>query len=187
MSDQPRPPRRHADVIEPQIFGGIEKREIVIAEADPLWGQAFDEHRERIDHALGEIPHRIEHIGSTSVPGLAAKPIIDILLLVDDVTAEEDFLDPLLRARYLLRIREPGHRMLRTPELDVHVHILGASDPAAGTYLLLRDRLRSDRQDRELYEQTKRTLAARDWPDMNAYADAKSAVIAEILRRSRAD
>ena len=127
----------------------------------------------------------IEHIGSTSVPGLAAKPIVDILVVVRDITAEEDYLNQLLAAGYELRVREPGHRMVRTPARDVHIHILEPDDPARSEYLLLRDHLRADDTDRELYERTKRDLAARDWPDMNAYADAKTEVIEAIMRRAR--
>src|SRR4051794_26907026 len=93
---------------------------------------------------------------STSVPGLAAKPIIDILVTVADITAEEDYLEPLVASGYVLRVREPGHRMLRTEQRDVHIHILELDDPAAGDYLLLRDHLRIDQADRQLYENTKR-------------------------------
>ncbi len=128
----------------------------------------------------------IEHIGSTSVPGLAAKPIIDILVTVDDITAEEDYLDALLAAGFELRVREPGHRLVRTPARDVHVHLFERDDPAVPEYLLFRDHLRSDPDDRALYERTKRALIARQWDDMNDYADAKTDVIVAIKARARA-
>ena len=80
----------------------------------------------------------MEHVGSTSVPGLAAKPIIDILLVVPDITAEEDYLDQLLASGYQLRAREPGHRLVRTPARDVHVHILEVGHPDIDDYLVLR-------------------------------------------------
>lgn len=127
----------------------------------------------------------VEHIGSTSVPGLAAKPIIDIVLTVDDITAEEDYLDALLEAGYELRVREPGHRLVRTPARDVHVHIYEQGDPAVDEYLLLRDWLRSNADDRALYESTKRMLLAGRWDDMNAYANAKTDVILAIKGRAR--
>jgi len=104
---------------------------------------------------------------------------------VDDITSETDYLDPLLSAGYQLRVREPGHRMVRTPALDVHLHILESGDPAESDYLLFRDHLRRDSADRELYERTKRELVRSDWADMNAYADAKTAVITQIKERAR--
>lgn len=110
---------------------------------------------------------------------------MDILVLVKDITAEEDYLDQLLDAGYELRIREPGHRMVRTPSRDVHVHILDADDQAANDYLLLRDHLREDSDDRDLYERTKRALIDGGWADMNAYAAAKTEVITAIKQRAR--
>ncbi len=87
----------------------------------------------------------------------------------------------------MLRVREPGHRMFRSPEKDVHVHVHQPDDPAVTDLLDLRDRLRRSREDRALYAATKRALAGREWPDMDHYADAKSAVIAEILSRARTE
>lgn len=170
---------------EVELVGGVQKRELFLVAHDPGWAAAYAEHEARVRGALGEHAVAVEHIGSTSVPGLAAKPIIDVLVTVPDITAEEDYLVPLLAAGYVLRVREPGHRLVRTPELDVHVHVLEPDDPAAEDYLLLRDRLRADEGDRRLYEQTKRELVAQDWADMNAYADAKTGVIEAIKERAR--
>ena len=83
-----------------------------------------------------------------------------------------------------VRVRGPGHRMVRTSALDVHVHVMEAAAPAADAYLLLRNRLRSDPADRRVYEETRRILVSRDRPDMNVYSNAKSAVIAGILHRA---
>lgn len=179
-----REPRR-PDVTTVELVGGIEKRDLVLADYDPQWPEAYVEQERRIRTALGSAAVQIEHIGSTSVPGLAAKPIIDILIAVEDITAEEDYLAQLLDAGYELRVREPGHRMVRTPARDVHVHILEVGDKAADDYLLLRNHLRADPEDRDLYERTKRALIDQDWADMNAYADAKTEVIAEIKERAR--
>nr|WP_216851921.1 GrpB family protein [Herbiconiux sp. VKM Ac-2851] len=164
-------------------------------EYDPAWATVFETHRRRIQDALADaragsepvvIEHiGIEHIGSTSVPGLAAKQIVDIVVAVDDITDEEDYLDALLAAGYVLRVREPGHRLVRTPERDVHVHLYRRGDPAIAEYLLLRDHLRADAADRALYESTKRALMARSWADMNAYSDAKTEVIVAIKERAR--
>ncbi|MCY7402589.1 MAG: GrpB family protein [Nocardioides sp.] len=175
---------RHLDVTEVELVGGVEQRDLVIADPDPTWPQAFAQHADRIRAALGLRAQQVEHVGSTSVPGLAAEPIIDILLSVEDITAEEDYLEPLLRAGYQLRERGPRHRMLRTPTLDAHVHVHESSDAAATHYLLLRDHLRCDDADRELYERTKREVVRADRADISAYADAKSALIAQIRGRS---
>jgi len=168
-----------------ELVGGVEKRSLVIVDPDPSWPEIFLQHADRVRAVLGPRARDLEHIGSTSVPRLAAKPIVDILVTVDDITAEEDYLPPLLSDGYQLRVREPGHRMVRTATLDVHIHVLEAGDPAAAAYLTFRDHLRRDRADRELYERTKRELVRSDWPDMNAYADAKTDVIAQILQRAR--
>ena len=126
----------------------------------------------------------LEHIGSTAVPGLAAKPIIDILLVVDDAADEPSYLPALEAAGYVLRVREPDwhqHRMLRTRAKDVHVHVHSPDSPEIGRNLRFRDRLRRDAADRELYAATKLRLASRSWPTMQHYAEAKTSVIEAIL------
>lgn len=176
--------RRRDDVEDVELLGGVEQRELFLVAHDPAWVSLYAEHEARVRRALGATAVQVEHIGSTAVPGLAAKPIIDILVTVHDIVAEEDYLEPLIAAGYVLRVREPGHRLVRTAQRDVHVHVLADDDPAADAYLLLRDRLRTDPADRDLYETTKRDLLTRDWPDMNAYAEAKSDVIEQIMQRA---
>ncbi|MGO1228659.1 GrpB family protein [Brachybacterium sp.] len=183
MTSHPAPVR--PDVTETQLIGGVEKRTIEIVDYDERWPDWYLAHEQRIRDALAGAGIQIEHIGSTSVPGLAAKPILDVLVVVEHITAEEDHAEPLVRAGYELRVREPGHRLVRTPERDVHVHLLERGDPGIEAYLLLRDRLRTDAADRALYAETKRELASRDWEEMNDYADAKTDVIAAILSRAR--
>lgn len=177
---------RRPDVTTVELVGGVERRALALADPDPRWAGVFAEHERRIRTALGPAAVQVEHIGSTAVPGLAAKPIVDVLVTVEDVTAEEEYLGPLLDAGYELRVREPGHRLVRTPARDVHVHLLRAGDPAADDYPLLRDRLRTDVADRDLYERTKRGLLEREWADMNAYSDAKTEVVEAIKARARA-
>lgn len=162
------------------LVGGFEWREIRIVAYDHSWPIRFATERDRIADALGHIARRIDHIGSTAVAGLAAKPIIDIDLSVPDVEDEAAYLERLLAVGYLLRVREPAHRMVRTPELDVHVHISTVGSDWERRHLLFRDWLRHDHRDRDAYEQLKRKLAQRDWADMNEYADAKGPLIAEI-------
>jgi GrpB-like predicted nucleotidyltransferase (UPF0157 family) len=180
-----KPIPRRPDVEETDLVGGVEVRELEIVGYDDAWPVLFAEHRTRLRHALGAADVDVEHIGSTSVPGLAAKPIIDIVVAVDDITAEEDYLLPILESGYLLRVREPGHRLVRTPARDVHVHILEKGDEAVARYLAFRDRLREDAEDRELYAATKRALIGQGFEDMNAYSDAKTDVIAAIMTRAR--
>jgi GrpB-like predicted nucleotidyltransferase (UPF0157 family) len=171
------------------IIGEIEPQAIVLADYDPVWPQRFRQEEARIRAALGEVALSIEHIGSTSVPGLAAKPIVDILLVVEDSANEASYLPALEEAGYVLRVREPDfdeHRMLRTPQKDVHVHVFSAGSPEIGRYLLLRDRLRQDEGERELYAQTKRELASKDWPSVDHYAEAKTEIIEGIISRAAA-
>ncbi|MWV48524.1 GrpB family protein [Rathayibacter sp. VKM Ac-2803] len=174
---------RRPDIAAVELIGGREALRVGLHPSDDRWPGLYEQHRRRILDALPDV--EVEHIGSTSVPGLAAKPIIDIVVAVADITAEEDYLDALLEAGYELRVREPGHRLVRTPERDVHVHVYGRGAREIDDYLLLRDRLRSDPAERALYESTKTTLLGRPWDDMNAYADAKTEVVLAIRERAR--
>ena len=146
----------------------------------------FEEHREKILAALGGGPRHVEHVGSTSVPGLLAKPIIDIQVSVADPEHEPSYLPPLQDAGYILRVREAGHRMLRTPARDVHVHVCAVGSDWGRRQLLFRDWLRRSASDRALYTSTKAALAERSWPTVDHYADAKTPVIAEIMHRAEA-
>ena len=164
------------------LIGGREAGPIVVAEPDPAWPDRFAVERTRIAAALPDV-RRIEHVGSTSVPGLAAKPIIDIVVVPAGPIG--DAVAPLETAGYVLRVRESGHRMLRTPTRDVHVHLWSDAGEVR-RHLLFRDWLREDAADRERYAAVKRELATREWGDMNDYADAKSPVITEITARAEA-
>ncbi len=169
------------------IIGEIEPQSIVVADCDPAWSERFGREEAKIRAALGEAALSVEHIGSTSVPGLAAKPIVDVLLVVEDSGDEASYLPALEEAGYVLRVREPDfdeHRMFRTPEKDIHVHVFSSGSLEIERYLLLRNRLREDQGDRELYARTKRDLAGRDWPSMQHYAEAKTEVIEGIVARA---
>lgn len=166
------------------VIGGPEKRVIDIVDYDPQWPEKFAEEAHRIQEALGAPVISIEHIGSTSVPALAAKPIIDILLVVEDSGDEGSYLQGMLDAGYQLRVREPDfheHRMFRTPERDVHIHVFSEGCEEIDRYLVFRNQLRVNDQDRQDYEAVKRKLASEDWEDMNAYAEAKTKIIERIL------
>lgn len=167
------------------LIGGRERRPIVIEPYDPAWPERFAHEARCITDALRTSARRVEHIGSTSVPGLGAKPIVDILVAVGDVD-DERITPALERAGYVLRVRERGHRMFRRPDRSVHVHLWPADGDDVHRHLLFRDWLRASAEDRALYESVKRDLARRDWDDMNDYADAKSPVVAEITARAEA-
>jgi GrpB-like predicted nucleotidyltransferase (UPF0157 family) len=170
-------------------IGTPEKADIVLVEHDPAWAARFDQERTRIVAALGNRARAVEHVGSTSVSRLAAKPIIDICLTVDDSADEPAYVPALEGAGYQLRIREPNwfeHRMLRMPEHDVHLHVFSVGCDEVTRMVAFRDWLRSNPADRELYESTKRDLARRDWPTGQHYADAKTEVVAEIMARATA-
>lgn len=163
------------------LIGGREHRPIVIADYDAAWPRRFELERDRIRAALGPVAIRVEHIGSTSVPGLAAKPIVDLLVTVAAPEDDGAFVPALEHAGYVLRVREPGHRMLRTPARDVQVHVWADDDAEVDRYLTFRDRLRGSPERRREYEQLKRELAKRDWRDVNHYANAKGPFIESVL------
>ncbi|MGD9792192.1 MAG: GrpB family protein [Acidimicrobiia bacterium] len=167
------------------LVGGRESRLIEIVDYQPQWPQRFEAERVRIAAALGSLARRIDHVGSTAVPGLAAKPIIDIQVSVDDPDDREPLVAALTGVGYLLRVREPDHLMFRTASLDVHVHCWRFGSADEQRHLLLRDWLRSNSEDRALYETKKRELAGRVWEDMNFYARAKTDTIEAILDRAR--
>jgi GrpB-like predicted nucleotidyltransferase (UPF0157 family) len=164
------------------IFGEPQRGPVTLVEWTPAWAERFERERRHILEAVGAAALAVEHIGSTAVPGLAAKPIVDILLIVPDVEDEAAYLPALERAGYVLRVREDGHRMLRTADLGVHLHVW--ADAEIDRHLRFRDRLRASPEDRAAYEQLKRELAGRDWADVNDYAEAKGPLIEAILARA---
>jgi GrpB-like predicted nucleotidyltransferase (UPF0157 family) len=163
------------------LVGGRRPMVVELAESDPSWPQRYAEHRERIVAALREVD--VEHVGSTSVPGLAAKPIVDVQVVVDDLHAAVARLES---AGYVLRVRESGHRVVKAvpPEYDANVHLYEPGHPEIEAHLRFRDRLRCDEDARRRYEELKRSLAGREWPDVNHYAEAKGPLIRELLADS---
>lgn len=167
------------------LLGGREQRAVVVVDYRDEWPEMYREMAAKVRAAVGHSALALEHIGSTSVPGLAAKPIIDMLLVVPDVAAEAGYLPALESVGLMLRVREPNHRMVRTPERDVHLHIYSAGAPEITDYLDLRDWLRVSAEDRALYASVKKDLARQEWPDMNYYAEAKDQVVATVLAHAR--
>jgi GrpB-like predicted nucleotidyltransferase (UPF0157 family) len=161
---------------------------IELAEYDAEWPRLFEREAIRIRGALGERALAVEHVGSTSVPGLAAKPLIDIVLVVADSADEDAYVPELEAAGYVLRIREPDwheHRLFKGPDTNVNVHTFSEGCEEIERMTSFRDWLRTHDDDRELYERAKRELAGREWKYVQNYADAKSAVVAEIVARAQ--
>jgi GrpB-like predicted nucleotidyltransferase (UPF0157 family) len=162
---------------------------ITIVDYDEQWPRLFEIEAQRVRAALGDAVVRIEHVGSTSVPGLAAKPIIDILLVVADSADEPSYVPPLEASGYVLRLREPDwfeHRLFKGADTNVNLHVFSASCVEVDRMLLFRDWLRTNPDDRQRYAAAKRELAARDWKYVQQYADAKTAVVTAILARAEA-
>lgn len=160
---------------------------IRIADYDPEWPVRFAREAGAIQSVLADRALRIEHVGSTAVPDLPAKPIIDVVLVVADSSREIEYAEPLERLGYRLHVREPGwheHRMFKGPRQDVNLHVFSAGCPEIDRMVAFRDWLRSSESDRELYAGSKRALAREEWKYTQNYADAKSAVIEQILSRA---
>jgi GrpB-like predicted nucleotidyltransferase (UPF0157 family) len=159
---------------------------IVIEDYDPTWVERFAAVHRELSEALGELVVGVEHVGSTSVPGLPAKPIIDVDLLLPEAVEEVDYVPALERFGYRLVLREPwwyGHRMLVSAAEDVHLHVWPQNAPEPVRHKLFRDWLRSHPADRELYASTKRRLARETEEQSGDYTMAKSDVIDEIFAR----
>jgi GrpB-like predicted nucleotidyltransferase (UPF0157 family) len=169
------------------LIGGSEPLEVVLVPHDAAWPSRFAELREALMRELAGIAVRIEHVGSTAVAGLDAKPIVDIQVGVPDPD-DEPRLTPRMRTLgYELRVREPGeHLMYRNAGRDVHVHVWMAGSEHERRHLVFCDWLRRSPEDRALYAATKHALARHVWEDMNDYACAKDDVVAQITMRAEA-
>jgi GrpB-like predicted nucleotidyltransferase (UPF0157 family) len=162
---------------------------ITLAEYDPEWPALFALEADRIRALLGDRAVLVEHAGSTSVPGLAAKPIIDIVLAVPDSADESAYVPTMEAAGYVLRVREADwfeHRLFKGPDTDINLHVFTAGSTEIDRMLLFRDWLRASDADRDAYLRVKHDLAQRTWRHVQHYADAKSAIVAEIMARAEA-
>ena len=163
---------------------------VQIVDYDPQWPLLFEREAARVQRTLGDQVLLLEHIGSTSVPGLAAKPKIDMLLVVADSADELAYVPNLEAAGYVLQVREPDwyeHRMFKGPDTDVNLHVYPFGCQEIDRVLLFRNWLSSHTSDRQLYERTKRELARVNWKYMQNYADAKTTAVEEILARAQRD
>src|SRR6516162_6015022 len=162
---------------------------ITLADYDPGWPVLFAREAARIRAVLGAAAVRVEHVGSTSVPGLAAKPIIDMLLAVPDSADEPAYVPALEDAGYVLSIREPDwfeHRLFKGPDTDINLHVFTVGSAEIDQMLMFRDWLRADEADRDAYLRVKRDLAERTWRHVQHYADSKTAIVQQVMARARA-
>ncbi len=162
--------------------------QVHLADYDAAWPETYEREAARIRTALGPAVRLLEHAGSTSVPGLPAKPIIDIVLAVPDSADEPAYVPALEATRYRLKVREPDwfeHRCLKCADPAVNLHVFSEGVDEVDRMLAFRDWLRTHPEDRDLYLRTKRDLAARNWVFIQDYADAKSEVISAINERAQ--
>jgi GrpB-like predicted nucleotidyltransferase (UPF0157 family) len=160
---------------------------ITLVEYDPEWPALFAREDARIRGILGNRVLLLEHAGSTSVPGLAAKPIIDMVLVVPDSSDEPAYVPDLEAGGYRLVIREPNwfeHRVFKGPDTNVNLHTFSPGCQEIERMIGFRDWLRTHDDDRQLYERKKRELATQTWAYVQNYADAKTDVVEEIVARA---
>lgn len=170
---------------------GSERPVTDLVEVSPYreeWAAAFEAWWTRLAAALGHTAVRIEHVGSTAVPGLEAKPVIDIQVSVDDVDDEARYVPAIEGLGVSLRLREPGHRYFRPAgglPRNVQIHVCEAGGEWERDHLLFRDYLRADPEAREAYARLKRELAERYRDDRLAYTEGKTGFILDALEEAR--
>ena len=159
---------------------------VTVVDADPRWPAAFQALRREIEQVLGPTAISVAHMGSTSVPGLPAKDVLDVDLAVPDPAAEETYVPPLERIGFALRVREPEwdeHRMLRRPRPTTHLHVFPPGAPELRRHLMFRDWLRTHPDERDAYAAHKLEVAARGYTDGMHYNNAKAAFVYDLYER----
>lgn len=174
----------------PWVGGHAAAAGVEVVAPDPAWPQRYERLAKLVRDALGDRVLALEHVGSTAVPGLPAKPIVDIDLTVADSGDEDAYVPDLQRCGFVLVVREwwwYGHRMLRLAEPACHLHVFAPECPEVERHRIFRDWLRSHPEDRALYARAKTVAAA----ETNAagghtmdYNARKQAVLREIYARA---
>jgi len=161
--------------------------QIYLAPYDPSWPAQFEGEAAKVRAALGEGAQVLEHVGSTSIPGLSAKPIIDMLLAVADSSDEDAYVPALTAQGYRLHLREPNweqHRVMKGEAPYVNLHVFTVGSREITRMLAFRDRCRTHPEELALYAETKRALAGQVWRHVQHYANAKSEVVEAIIARA---
>lgn len=159
---------------------------VEVVAPDPCWPAAFDRVRDRIRNALGPVALEIEHVGSTAVAGLWAKPVIDVDLVVPDASDEPSFVPALEAAGFELRAREPEweqHRFLRGTDPTSNLHVFSPGARESQRQRRFRDWLITHAADRNAYGALKRSLAQQGFTDVMHYNNAKAGLIYDIYER----
>lgn len=166
-------------------FGDPIRDPVIISAPDPRWSKLFEEWRSRLVEALGDVALRIDHVGSTAVPGLPAKPVVDVQVSVADISEEDSYRPSIESLGLTLRAREPDHRFFRAPAGSsriVHVHVCGAGSRWERQHLLFVSYLRKHPERAEEYARLKRDLADHFASDRAGYTENKSHFIGDTLR-----
>jgi GrpB-like predicted nucleotidyltransferase (UPF0157 family) len=185
FGDTPPPPGA-----SPWVVGAEPVDDVELADPDPQWIAWYDEVSHRVRSALGVRALHVEHVGSTSVPGMPAKPVVDVDLLVADPDDEDSYVPALNQVGFVLRIREPWwyrHRMLRSESPRCNLHVFGYDSPEPLRHRLFREWLTTHPGDRGLYAQAKRQAALETsgaGEHVSAYNARKQAVVREIYARA---
>jgi GrpB-like predicted nucleotidyltransferase (UPF0157 family) len=163
--------------------------QIYLAPYDPTWPAQYEGEAAKIRDALGDAALLLEHVGSTSIPGIPAKPIIDILLALANSADEASYVPALTAQGYRLHLREPDweqHRVMKgeNPAVNLHVFTIGSSE--IERMVGFRDRCRTHPEELQLYRDTKQALAGQVWRHVQHYANAKGEVVEAIIARALA-
>ena len=164
---------------------GLESGVVRLVEYDARWPGLFAAEWQRIHDACGTLALRLEHVGGTSIPGMCAKPVLDIAAGRPRYISAEDYVDALRQAGYEHRGERgvPGRQFFcRGQPRAYHVHLVEEGGPLWREYLVLRDHLRAHPKAARQFADLKRALAARFPEDREGYVNAKSAHVQEILR-----
>ncbi|SMB97252.1 GrpB family protein [Deinococcus hopiensis] len=177
--------------VEAAFVGGMPKltSKLQVVDYNPEWPQWYEREAARLRALLGERVRALDHVGSTSVPGLAAKPTIDVDLTLDDSADEAAYVPVLEAAGYRLTIREPEwheHRLFKGPDTDINLHVWTVGSPEAQRHLIFRDWLRANETDRGAYGEHKKAVAEREYEYAFQYNNGKAALLREILARALA-
>ena len=153
---------------------------------DPAWADAYASAADEIRAALGPVATSVEHVGSTAIAGIVAKPRIDVLILVKRYDPEAVYREPLVSLGYVYDHRDELHVLFKGSRdgTPFNLHVVERDAEEATRMIVFRDYLRSHPEEARRYEDLKKDLAGR-FSDGDAYAEAKSSYVGEVLRRAR--
>jgi GrpB-like predicted nucleotidyltransferase (UPF0157 family) len=162
---------------------------VTLVEPDPGWPRQFEAIRAKLERALSRGATRIDHIGSTAIPGIPAKPVIDVQVSVADLEAEDTYRPQIEALGWPMFAREPEHRFFRPPDGEprtVHVHVCQSGGAWERGHLLFRDYLRAHPDRARDYAVLKRRLVATVGHDRPVYSRSKDPFVADALVEAEA-